>query len=72
MADMFTKKKRSAIMASIHSRGSAATEGALLFLFRRNRIIGWRRHLALEGQPDFAFPQAKVVIFVDGWRVAVV
>lgn len=66
MADTFTKAKRSEVMATIHSRGNAATEGALLSIFRRNRIIGWRRQFPLEGRPDFVFPQAKIVVFVDG------
>jgi len=29
-------------------------------------ITGWRRHLPLPGTPDFAFPKAKLAVFVDG------
>ena len=35
-------------------------------MLRKNRIIGWRRHLPLPGKPDFAFPEHKVAVFVDG------
>lgn len=34
--------------------------------FRRLGVTGWRRHLRLPGTPDFAFPKAKLAIFVDG------
>ena len=48
MADVFSKKKRSEVMARIRSRGNAATELALAKLFRRHKITGWRRHLKLR------------------------
>ncbi|MGO9528791.1 MAG: very short patch repair endonuclease [Verrucomicrobiia bacterium] len=66
MADVFTRRKRSAVMAAIPSRGNKETECSLLAIFRKYRIVGWRRHLPLPGQPDFAFPKSKVIVFVDG------
>ena len=66
MADIFTKAKRSDIMSRIRSRGNKNTELALIKLFRRHRIAGWRRHLKLPGTPDFAFPKQRLVVFVNG------
>lgn len=43
MADVFTKSKRSEVMARIRSRGNKATELALARIFRAQRITGWRR-----------------------------
>jgi DNA mismatch endonuclease (patch repair protein) len=48
MADVFSKKKRSEVMARIRSRGNAATELALAKLFRKNKITGWRRHFQVR------------------------
>ncbi|MBL7981286.1 MAG: hypothetical protein JNL52_05690 [Flavobacteriales bacterium] len=39
---------------------------ALVKLFRAHGITVWRRHYAIEGKPDFAFPKQKLVLFVDG------
>lgn len=66
MADVFTKAKRSEVMSRIHSSGNKETELAMIKLFRRNKIIGWRRNYPLFGKPDFTFPKHKVVVFVDG------
>ena len=53
-------------MQSIRGRGNKTTELKLLALFKEHKVTGWRRHLPLPGKPDFAFPSAKVAIFVDG------
>ena len=45
MADVFTKAKRSEVMARIRGRGNQATELALAALLRAHRISGWRRHV---------------------------
>ena len=66
MTDVFTKKKRSEVMAAIRSRDNKETEKSLAALFRKHRIRGWRRHLPLEGKPDFTFPNAELTVFVDG------
>ncbi len=64
--DMVNSKKRSWIMAQVKSSGNASTEAALLAIFRRLRIVGWRRKYPLFGKPDFVFPRARVAVFVDG------
>lgn len=61
----FTKTRRE-IMQSIKGKGNKSTELRLVKIFRGHGITGWRRHLPLPGKPDFAFPKAKVAIFVDG------
>jgi DNA mismatch endonuclease (patch repair protein) len=53
-------------MAAIRSKGNRSTELRLISVFRRNKIVGWRRGYPIFGRPDFVFPKAKVAIFVDG------
>lgn len=66
MADVFTKKKRSQVMAAIRSTGNRDTELKLVAIFRAHRITGWRRYQTLAGKPDFLFRRARVAVFVDG------
>ena len=66
MADVFTKAKRSAVMALIRSRGNKATELRMIALFRAHGITGWRRGVPLFGKPDFVFRATKIAVFVDG------
>ena len=66
MADVFTKQKRSEVMAAIRSRGNKDTELRLAAIFRAHGITGWRRHRPVFGKPDFVFPAARVAVFVDG------
>lgn len=66
MVDVFSKKKRSDIMSRVKGRGNVATELRLVSIFREFKITGWRRHLAVFGNPDFVFPKLRLVIFVDG------
>ena len=66
MSDVFTKAKRSEVMSKIRGYGNKDTELALMKLFRRHRITGWRRHQPIFGKPDFVFPKQRVAIFVDG------
>lgn len=66
MADVFSKKKRSQIMAAVKSTGNKVTETAFANLLRRNGVKGWRRHLPLRGKPDFTFRNKRVVVFIDG------
>jgi hypothetical protein len=49
MADVFSKRKRSQVMAAIRSRGNKDTELKLASIFREHGIKGWRRHLPLPG-----------------------
>jgi DNA mismatch endonuclease (patch repair protein) len=66
MADVFSKKKRSQVMAAIRSKGNEATELKLISVFRANGITGWRRNQKLPGKPDFAFHRERLAVFVDG------
>lgn len=66
MADVFTKSKRSAVMAAIHSTGNRDTEVRLASILRAHRITGWRRHQPLPGKPDFVFHRQRLAVFVDG------
>lgn len=66
MPDVFTKKKRSQVMAAIRSRGNKDTELKLAAIFRASRISGWRRGQPLPGRPDFVFRIHRVAVFVDG------
>jgi DNA mismatch endonuclease (patch repair protein) len=66
VADVFTKKKRSQVMAAIRSRGNRATELRLTSILRAAGITGWRRHQPIPGRPDFTFRRARLAVFVDG------
>jgi len=66
MPDVFTKSKRSQIMAAIRSRGNKDTELKLAAILRAARITGWRRHEPLPGRPDFVFRRERLAVFVDG------
>src|SRR5438128_3213667 len=66
MSDIFTKTKRSEVMSRIRGHGNRDTEVAMINLFRRNHITGWRRHQTLCGRPDFVFRKARLALFVDG------
>jgi len=79
MADIFSQRKRSAVMAAIRSRGNQTTELRLIAVFRASSITGWRRGATLRGmgggrrknekfrvKPDFVFRARRVAVFVDG------
>ena len=78
MPDIFSKRKRSAVMAAIRSRGNAATELRLIALMRAHGITGWRRGASLRRKaeserlkaftvrPDFVFRKLLLAVFVDG------
>jgi DNA mismatch endonuclease (patch repair protein) len=66
MPDVFTKAKRSQVMAAIHSKGNIATELKLASILRAAHITGWRRHQPLPGHPDFIFRCQRLAVFVDG------
>jgi DNA mismatch endonuclease (patch repair protein) len=66
MADVFSKRKRSQVMAAIRSKGNKNTELKLISIFRAYKITGWRRNQNLPGKPDFVFRKRRVAIFVDG------
>jgi DNA mismatch endonuclease, patch repair protein len=66
MSDVFSKKKRSAVMSRIRGSGNKDTELRMMAVFRLHGITGWRRGHVLTGKPDFVFPREKLVVFVDG------
>ena len=66
MADVFSRAKRSEIMRGIKPWGNRSTELVLAAAFRKARLVGWRRHAALPGRPDFIFRRQRVAVFVDG------
>ena len=58
---------RSKTMSAIRGKGNKTTELTLKMALVRARISGWHlQHHGQIGKPDFYFPQAGVVIFVDG------
>ena len=66
MPDIFTKAKRSAVMAAIRGSGNAATELRMIALLQAHGITGWRRGQRVFGKPDFTFRRERVAVFVDG------
>jgi len=66
MADVFSKRKRSQVMAAIRSKGNKDTELKLASILRAHGIKGWRRHQPLVGKPDFIFLKQRLAVFVDG------
>lgn len=67
MADSVTREHRSAVMASVKSKGNRSTEGKVEATLRETRIRGWIKHPdTVDGCPDFYFPRDKLAVFVDG------
>jgi DNA mismatch endonuclease (patch repair protein) len=66
MNDKLTRRERSQLMAKVRGHGNKSTELALVIIFRRNKITGWRRNQKIFGKPDFIFPKLKLAVFVDG------
>ena len=65
MADVFTKKQRSAVMARVRSKHTEP-ERAVVATLRR---LGYRIRLhpdAVPGKPDAVLPEYRVAIFVHG------
>ena len=66
VADVFTRKCRSAIMRRVRSTRNASTEQRLMILLHAHRLRGWRRSVRLTGSPDFVWRKQRVALFVDG------
>jgi len=65
--DHLSADERSALMATVKSKGNKSTETAVASIMRAAGIKGWRRHpKRILGRPDFYFPKAKIALFVDG------
>jgi DNA mismatch endonuclease (patch repair protein) len=66
MTDVVDSHARSRIMSSIRSRGNKSTELVMAAMLRKRRLVGWRRHYYVLGNPDFAWPKIQLAVFVDG------
>jgi len=72
MADIYSKAKRSAIMAGIRSKNTEPER--VVFLYLRMSGITFRRHYSrVPGRPDVAIPSKRRALFIDGdfwhgWR----
>jgi DNA mismatch endonuclease, patch repair protein len=65
--DVFSKAKRSQVMAAIRHRGNRSTERTFAALLRRFRVSGWTLHSSdVPGKPDFYFSKRRIAVFVDG------
>jgi DNA mismatch endonuclease (patch repair protein) len=69
--DVFTRQKRSEVMAAVRPTGNRSTELVLAAALRRHGVTGWRRHLKIglgpgKTRPDFVFPKPRAAVFVDG------
>jgi DNA mismatch endonuclease (patch repair protein) len=54
-------------MKAIRATGNKSTELRLRALLVRAGVRGWKlRPEGLPGKPDFLFPEARVIVFVDG------
>jgi|ERR1043166_6683491 DNA mismatch endonuclease (patch repair protein) len=60
-------KTRSANMRAIKSHNNRSTEWRLRSLLMRSQCRGWRlRAPGFLGKPDFVFPDANLLLFIDG------
>ena len=66
MPDVFTKDERSKIMSGVKSKKNKSTELKIIQIFKKYHIKGWRRNYKIFGNPDFVFPQLKLIVFTDG------
>lgn len=67
MVDKVTPETRSKIMSKIPSKGNRSTEWCFRMMLVRNGIKGWNlQPKGIDGHPDFAFPDERIAIFIDG------
>lgn len=65
MADVFSKKKRSAIMAAVRSKHTAPEKALRKWL--RASGIRYRSHASgLPGTPDIVLPESREAVFING------
>ena len=65
MADVFSKKKRSQVMAAIKPKGNNDTELKLISIFWANGITGWRRNQKLPGKSKRETGRRLIVIEIS-------
>ena len=65
MADMFTKEKRSQIMARIGAKNTGIERE--VFAYLRKHGVHFQRHYdKAPGKPDIALPSKKLAVFIHG------
>src|ERR1700677_4785133 len=65
--DVFSKAKRSQVMAAIRHRNNRSTERTFAALLRQFRVSGWTLHSSeVVGKPDFYFSSRRIAVFIDG------
>lgn len=65
--DVFSRAKRSEVMAAIRGKGNRSTERSFAAMLRCRGIRGWTiRPDGVAGRPDFYFPARRLAVFVDG------
>ena len=65
--DPLTPNERSALMAKVRAKGNLSTERKAEAALKKARIKGWSKHpKKVPFKPDFYFPRAKIVLFIDG------
>lgn len=65
MADMFTRKKRGAIMSLIRAKNTGIEKKVFSFL-RKNKVHFQRHYSKAPGKPDVAVPSKNLAVFIDG------
>ncbi len=65
MADMFTKRKRSEIMARIRAKNTGIEKTVFSYL-RRQGIYFQQHYDKVPGKPDIALPSKKIAVFING------
>ena len=67
MTDKVSPQTRSRIMASVRNKNTRSTEWRLRGAMVSRKMVGWKvQYKRLPGMPDFAFPDRRLAIFVDG------
>jgi DNA mismatch endonuclease (patch repair protein) len=75
MPDVLTPEERRRCMSAIRSSGNRTTEVAMVEIFRKHGVTGWRRGQVVRIKksqkthrirPDFLFRAEHVAVFVDG------
>jgi DNA mismatch endonuclease (patch repair protein) len=65
--DVFSKRRRSEVMARIRGRGNRSTELRMAAMLRARGISGWQLNRRdIPGTPDFYFSEFCLALFVDG------
>ncbi len=65
--DKYLPEVRSRMMTAVRSKGNRTTEKRLRALLVQAGLKGWKvQPSGIAGNPDFAFIQEKVAVFVDG------